>query len=158
MGKHWTEHKFGCVNNVHLDTPRRVENDFAKLSIPHFKFGSLVSPGFGAASARSPQFLHFLRSSLSLNSFTASLICVPKSMQWKEASSTISWQFVQYQRKRSRESLGRACSSTIPTVLAKRTGLWGVLGGRRNISPSPIMMSLKLPSSTTFSIMAPLYW
>lgn len=123
--------------------------------LSHAIFGSLMEPGSGAELAIVPHFLHFLLSSLSLKSLTAALICVPRSVQWKEASSTISWQFWQYHRRRSCESPGRGCSITMPTVLAKRTGLCGVLGGRRNISPSPMMMSRKFPSSTTFSIMAP---
>jgi hypothetical protein len=33
------------------------------------------------------------------------------------------------------ESAGLFCSTTIPTVLAKRIGEWGTLPGKRNISP-----------------------
>jgi hypothetical protein len=40
----------------------------------------------GAAVASSPQCLHRRSSSDSLKEFTASLICVPKSVQWKAAS------------------------------------------------------------------------
>ena len=47
----------------------------------------------GTKSAKSPHFLHFLFSSEALNPFTASLICVPRSVQWKASSLTISPQF-----------------------------------------------------------------
>lgn len=65
---------------------------------------------------------------------------------------------------------------TSPMVLAKRTGLCGVLPsstfkfnahrqlatyylpGSKNISPSLIGMSLNFPSSTTRKSMSPLYW
>lgn len=121
-------------------------------------FGSWIDPGFGAESASSPQFGQVLRFSSALNELTASLICVPRSVQWKAASSITELHFKQYQRSRSRDFSGRGCSMTMPTVLANRTGLWGVFGGSRNISPSLIMRSLNLPSSTTLSIIAPLYW
>lgn len=40
-----------------------------------------IASGLGATSQVSPQFLHFLASASALNLFTASLICVPKSVQ-----------------------------------------------------------------------------
>jgi hypothetical protein len=84
----------------------------------------------GAASAISPQFLHLRSSSSALNAFTASLICVPRSEQWKAASWTTALQAPQYQRSRSRLPAGRGCSITMPTVSAKRTGLCGMFAIR----------------------------
>lgn len=47
----------------------------------HSRFGSRIDPGAGAASANVPHFLHLLLSPLALNASTASLICVPRSVQ-----------------------------------------------------------------------------
>ena len=46
-------------------------------------------------------------------------------------------------------------SRTRPTVSAKRCGEWGILAGRRNISPSLITTSLCTPRSTIFNTMSP---
>lgn len=71
--------------------------------------------------------------------------------------------------------VGRTRSMTNPIVSAKRTGLWGVLAmerslliyplaeslyppGNKNISPSSILISLNIPSSTTRKSIPPLYW
>ena len=117
----------------------------------------------GTVSANAPHFPQVLLTSSPVNATTAALTCVPRSVQWNALSCTTSRQAWQYQRRRSRLRSGRGCSSTIPTVEEKRMGLCGVLGGRRNISPSRMGTSRKVgsgpvESSTTLSSMLPRYW
>jgi hypothetical protein len=75
---------------------------------------------------------------------TPSLTCVPRSVQWKLASCTTLWQFLQYHLKMSTEFSGLGCSRTNPTVSAKRTGLWGVFAGKRYNEFSWIGISLNV--------------
>jgi len=112
------------------------------------------------ASAIVPQFGQRRLSSLDIHCSMNGLSCVPMSVKWNDASRMTVGSSCsgarQYQRSRSMAALGRTLSITIPTVLAKRTGLCGVLPGSKNISPSLMLMSRKMSSSTTRRSMSPL--
>jgi len=105
--------------------------------------GCKFSPSAGRGSATVPQALQVLALRSFSNAMTPSLTCVPRSVQWKLASWTILLQFLQYHLNVSRDFSGLGCSRTIPTVSAKRTGLWGVFAGSKKSEFSWIGMSTK---------------
>ncbi|EEP76679.1 3-hydroxyanthranilate 3,4-dioxygenase [Uncinocarpus reesii 1704] len=94
--------------------------------------GWTTSPSSYFTLRTAPQALHFCFSASAANSSTTALTWVPRSVQRKRFSQTISPQPLQYHRMQSVASSGLGISSTMPTVSANRTGQWGLY-----ISPSP---------------------
>lgn len=94
--------------------PKRKSKKHRKTNVYHEACCCDCDAG-GAIVAMAPQFLHLRSSSVSLKWLTASLIWVPRLVQWKAASCTTSPHSLQYHRSRSRDLSGRFCSITMPT-------------------------------------------